>query len=121
MKDNKTEFDLTISNAFEDDFGMELEEKVAKQKAKENEDLAKSFINKNSISQNVQIERDLFLKKDKKQSNKPLKVGLYITPEVNAKYEELVQLYKDKYGKAPTRTDVFVQGIGIMIDRLKDK
>ncbi|WFQ93057.1 integrative conjugal element protein [Mycoplasma feriruminatoris] len=121
MKDNKTEFDLTISNAYEDDFGMELEEKVAHQKSKENKDLAKDFISTNSISKNVQIERDLFSKPEKKVNDKPMKVGLYITPEVSAKYDELVELYKAKYGKAPTRTDVFVQGIGIMLDKLKEK
>ncbi|UWD34756.1 hypothetical protein NX779_02990 [Mycoplasma cottewii] len=104
-------FNRTISNSIEDDFGMELEEKVAKKTATRNKknDPARDFINKTSISKNVQIEQDLF-------SNKPVAVKykiktIYMNERVLELHQKLVNDYVQKRGKAPSLTDIFIEGL----------
>ncbi|AJM71565.1 hypothetical protein [Mycoplasma yeatsii] len=104
-------FNRTISNSIEDDFGMELEEKVAKKTATRNKknDPARDFINKTSISKNVQIEQDLF-------SNKSVAVKykiktIYMNERVLELHQKLVNDYVQKRGKAPSLTDIFIEGL----------
>ncbi|WP_434329628.1 hypothetical protein V2P39_00870 [Mycoplasma capricolum subsp. capricolum] len=114
-------FNRTISNSLEDDYGMELEEKVAKKNATRTKtvDPARDFINKNSISKNVQIEQDLFL-------NKPVAVKyktktLYMNERVLELHQKLVNDYIEKRGKAPSATDIFVEGLYSLQNKINNQ
>ncbi|MBY7705228.1 hypothetical protein JIY74_34385 [Vibrio harveyi] len=104
-------FNRTISNSLIDDYGMELEEKVAKRNVARSKkaDPALDFINKNSISKTVKIEQGLFLNKPKPAKIK--RTSLYMNQRVEALHQKLINDYVEKRGKAPSATDIFIEGL----------
>ncbi|WFQ93858.1 integrative conjugal element protein [Mycoplasma feriruminatoris] len=121
MENKKSDFEATISNSLEDDFGMGLEERVAKRNSTHSKksDLAREFINTSFISKNVQLEQNIFSNKPK-----PVKVkrsSLYMNERVEQLYQKLVYNYIEKRGKAPSITDIFVEGLYSLQNKLDNE
>ncbi|WP_434328626.1 hypothetical protein V2P69_04420 [Mycoplasma capricolum subsp. capricolum] len=121
MINNKSDFDTTISNSLEDDFGMGLEEKIAKRNSaySKRTDLAKNFINTSSISKSVQIEQNIF--SNKLKTVKVKRSSLYMNERVEQLYQKLIYSYIEKRGKAPSITDIFVEGLYSLQNKLDNE